>query len=918
MERRYLYMGAGVAAAIVAIIVFFLLRAGKSEQFEPFKTIPQDAAIIVKINNPELPGKLIGKQLKIWNEALQMPFIDSFNRDIAFFDSISKTIPEFSESFKRNPIVMSGHFSGVNKLQFLVIVKAPAQLKERYIHSKLQEEAKKKMLNLGERKYEGTKIFSLALNPEKSISIALRNNNLLFSFSPILIEDALRQSELTESLINNPQFSSILKTTGKNKDANIYIDLSLAGKYMSIHSNQQMQSNFKKNDYFGGWTELDINLKDNLLLFNGFTTKTTENISFIQSISGGKPVEIEVHKILPASISCFFTFGLSNPSENYASYLEYLKRIKKYDRYSANLKNLKSKYGIDFAQFFLDLADNELTLAYKEGSDKVAEGYLLLIKCKSGTSAEKALLSLTNQLENKFNDKLLFTYNPDNELRQNVYRIPVYPLFERLLGDFYNVFEDNYLFVVGNYIVVASSFSQASEFLKESMLQKTLINDELYHQFSENLSQKSYLLSYINLARSKGFFNPYLSTDFLKGWETNIAAFQKLQTLGIQLSEVSNQPYFTVFTNYQEDYRGKPRTVWESLLDTTISQKPKFVINHITNQNEIVVQDDNNAFYLINQSGRILWKIQLNERINSEIFQIDYFKNGKLQYLFSTGTQIHLVDRNGNYVERYPVKLRAKATAGLALFDYEKDKNYRIFIPCSDKQVYAYTKEGNIIKDWTFKGSDYTVEQAVNHFRIAEKDYIVFGDANYTYILDRRGAERVRLAEPIEKSARNNYYAFDAGNTENSFFVTTNTTGEILKISLSGQISKQHIGSFSENHYFDFKDINGDGKPDYLFVDNNTLSAYSSEGNVLFENKLQETIDLPPVYYQFSFSDRKIGLVSVKSQKIMLINKNGEMYKGFPLEGTTQFSIGYFDITSNRFNLIVGGRNNFLYNYTVE
>ena len=51
-----------------------------------------------------------------------------------------------------------------------------------------------------------------------------------------------------------------------------------------------------------------------------------------------------------------------------------------------------------------------------------------------------------------------------------------------------------------------------------------------------------------------------------------------------------------------------------------------------------------------------------------------------------TANHIHLIDRNGNYVEKYPVKLRSPATNGLAVFDYDKNRDYRMFIAGSDRK----------------------------------------------------------------------------------------------------------------------------------------------------------------------------------------------------------------------------------------
>ena len=153
---------------------------------------------------------------------------------------------------------------------------------------------------------------------------------------------------------------------------------------------------------------------------------------------------------------------------------------------------------------------------------------------------------------------------------------------------------------------------------------------------------------------------------------------------------------------------------------------------------------------------------------NSNIYQIDYYRNGKLQLLFSTENYLHLLDRNGNYIERYPVRLREKATAGLALFDYENNGNYRIFIPCADKKLYAYTKDGSLISGWQFPGSEYPVHQTPEHFQVDQKDFIVFADRYQAYILDRQGNVRVAVKELVYKSEHNSFLLDHQGTLERS------------------------------------------------------------------------------------------------------------------------------------------------------
>ena len=146
---------------------------------------------------------------------------------------------------------------------------------------------------------------------------------------------------------------------------------------------------------------------------------------------------------------------------------------------------------------------------------------------------------------------------------------------------------------------------------------------------------------------------------------------------------------------------------------------------------------------------------RLEGPILGNLYQVDFYKNGKLQYLFNTSEKIHLIDRNGNYVERYPISLRSNATNPIALFDYDKNKDYRMCIAGEDRKVYIYDIEGNVLSGWKFGKTESMVSGRIQHFRINDRDYITISDNNRTYFLDRRGKERIKVKDQVVISPQN-------------------------------------------------------------------------------------------------------------------------------------------------------------------
>jgi hypothetical protein len=157
-------------------------------------------------------------------------------------------------------------------------------------------------------------------------------------------------------------------------------------------------------------------------------------------------------------------------------------------------------------------------------------------------------------------------------------------------------------------------------------LKKTLQNDPLYRSYTDMLDKESNLLFYCDVARSKSFLNAVLSKKLFSVIRENFDVVRQMDALSCQISNNNTFLYTSLYIRYSPEIKQNTHTTWESKLDTTISTKPFLVINHTTQEKEIFVQDDANTIYLLNNSGRILWKNTIPEKIKSEVFQIDLIK----------------------------------------------------------------------------------------------------------------------------------------------------------------------------------------------------------------------------------------------------------------------------------------------------
>ncbi len=924
MNRRTVLIASIVFLAGIFITGILVLREKTDLQSDPLRAVPSDAAFILQINDfHELSGELFSKN-EILQDLMSFEVFNKLGREILFIDSIAGTNRTLSSLILDATTYVSGHHIGGRKVDYLFILSSRSQPTPREIVNALGTVAGFDVTE-AERRYEGENILSISLSKERQdlLYVASMEGSVLVSRSVILIENAIRQRQLSESITNDERFMEIASTAGKNKSANLFIDLRRFTAYLSSIASDNFSPRLRKTKNFGGWVELDLNVNTRQIMLNGFVDPGPDQESFLQMFADSDPIGFSVDKILPASVSAFISFGAEELPVVQQKFIRYLAGNGKLSARENRLKELDKQYDIRFEEIFTSLLDNEITYAqagYKQGDSDKPAGFIIL-KCKSGDQAEKTLGSVVDKMARAQGISpvdLKEEYRVDSETRFALVKFPAENVTGLLFGDLFGITGNTYYTFLGNYLIFSESTDALGHFLYSNVLSRTLSTNPAYKKFSNNIDQESYMLFYTNLSRSSGVFRKYLSTEIISAWEQNYDQLQKIQSLGVQYTEVSNRGYYNIILQYIDEAKGKPQTIWESLLDTSFTFKPQLVENHYTHQKEIFLQDRNNTIYLINKAGRVLWKQTISEPISSEVYQIDYYKNGKLQLLFSTANYLHLIDRNGNYVERYPVRLRERSTAGMSLFDYEDNRNYRIFIPCANHEVYAYSKDGSLISGWSFEGSEHTVTKPAKHFRIGDKDYIVLSDKFRTYILDRRGSIRVPVSKLFLKAENSEIYLDDGTSPEDSYLYTTDTSGTVVRIGFDGKVQTMHIEDFSPNHFFDLKDVDADGSKDFIFVDGEELYVFNRDKAEILHFTFPNIIEKPPIYFRFAYSDRKLGICDPVGQKIYLINNDGKLYKGFPLEGNTLFSIGYLESTEGEFNLIVGGRNNFLYNYSVQ
>ena len=904
---------------IVILGAVYFFTAGQSRTYEEnsaFQAIPVRTPLIVEVPDFGAFLKKINPENQMVSELEQFVPLQAFFTDVQAIKNQFEASNDLRKTLSNKSVLVAFNAEGKNSVGALFVTNLNDRKEKTMLLDYFNSLNEGKKGGVSSREYDNEQIYHLK-TANADLHFAFKDGAFLFSRYALFVEEAIRQMTV-ENLTNDQQLQSLYATVSSSSDFNLYIQHERFPAFLADLAPREFRKQIQLFGSFSDWSELDVNMKDTELLFNGFSFSNDVS-NYLAAFRGQKAMRSNIPSVLSAKTSLFVNLALDNLDTFYRNYEEYLKKQGLFYPRETQLKKLERYSKVPFSKLFSEIAKNEFAIAFGTvtQNDPTTNRFFIAEVKGQSLAREKLLPMLANyaKANNTSLQQMESQYQIQNARSFSIYEFPFSNLPELLFGQVFSGVQSNYLCFFDNYLIFADNSTALKNYIHDLVLSETLEKDIQFQKFSEQLSSRSTFSFYLNVSRGFYLNQYYLNEKAAKMVTDHEQSVRKFQAVSWQFSENSGQFLNNLYLKYDPVIKEEPQTVWQSKLESTVAIKPQLVVNHNDPANkEVIIQDNKHQLYLINKEGVSLWKIQLPGKIMSEIYQVDYFKNGKLQYLFNTQNQLHLVDREGNNVARYPINFRSPATNGVAVFDYDNNRNYRFFIACENKQVYAYDREGKLVSGWNFKGTDGLVNTPVKHFRVAGKDYLVCADQYKTYILDRRGDTRVKTSGNFEHS-QNDLYLVQAGQAA---IATTDINGLIHLQYFNGQQETVHAGSFGKSHFFGVEDLNGDGKTDFFIADGNKLFALTDKGKKIFTHEFNQPISSKPNSYVFANNDRKIGVVCRTENRVYLVNSDGSLYDGFPLHGNTDFTIGYFNRSNPYFNLVVGNEDNSFYNYQVE
>ncbi|ADR23727.1 hypothetical protein MATR_24170 [Marivirga tractuosa] len=886
---------------IILFLFILILASGygiyyywdKQKSLDAWSLVPENTFLVYE--NKNLVGAWNSIQENpIWKDLQNIEYFSSLKNNFEALDSLSGNSGMLDEVFRNNHLLIGMSVIANDDFDFVFYqtLKNTEQIEViKKIESKFDEFEK------SERVYNKNTIYELkSEKSEKTFSYVLLRGNFVGSFSPVLVEDVIRNLEKDEDNFKE-SIEEVFKIANFQDDlGNLYINFNRLDKIVKTFTKSNQSILFNILAQFSEGAFLDLFLDGDDLYLNGFTFPH-DSISYLNTYTNQEGGDITLENYLPSKTAVVLHERFSDAK---AFQDEKFKFWNKIDAKFGQKRNLLAEqYDTDFRGFHEFMAGENAQAILNSNQNLEENNKLIFIKMNDKNEGLNKFNRLAEEAAQLNQDTLYYEFYAENEIRELV--IEEFPYY--LLGKNFKGFSHTFFTSIDNVMIISNDIQSLKELILDMETENTWGKSIKENQFLESTLQESNLNVFINLPQAWSLLLNSLNDKWRKNFRENEFPIKNFDMLAIQFSHENDRYYSNVELTHSDNKVNNEMKHFDEVmqveLDAPIISKPYVVKNHNTGLFETLVQDSALNLHLISTNGDVIWTEPLGAPIIGDVFQIDYYQNNKLQYAFATTEKVFLLDRNGIALEYFPKSYGEPNIENqyFNVIDYDKSRTYRLLIAKENGDIYLTSKYGDMLGDWNPLKMKDKIAAKPEHIRIRSKDFMVVLQENgLVKVMSRNGEMKPNFPVNINDRLSNNLF-FEIGNSfESSHLVTITNGGALAKISFTGKI-KEKEQLYMPNKETLFKIVKNTSNRSYILArqDLSRVSLLQPSGEMMFEKDYINQEEMEIQYYELAPNKEIIAVTDKKQAFTYLYTSEGQLINQQPIESIDEIALIYYN-----------------------
>ena len=352
----------------------------------------------------------------------------------------------------------------------------------------------------------------------------------------------------------------------------------------------------------------------------------------------------------------------------------------------------------------------------------------------------------------------------------------------------------------------------------------------------------------------------------------------KKQALSVQLSSVDDlfySKFIMITTNnvIENDVvcSNEDEVLSGNIFEGKMILSPSVFSDPSSQKLNVFLFDDKKNAYLVEKEGNIIFKKTLDELPVSRVYEMEDEQGEGRKYVFNSKNRLYVIDSKGNDLQGFPLALSVPAQNPVAVFDFQKKKDYAIVWVDAEGVIQCVDKTGKKRQGWSSPVVSGKISKEIQYCSKGNASYLIAALDNGNVVLyDKQGKVKITVKSTFHNNPRTDFFINET-NYQKGLLLTTDKTGTLVYLPEKGNISTTTFGTFSEQHQFLYSDWDNDGHCDFIYLDKSELKIFDRFKKQLFKHTFPKNTALNMEIFT---ADKKKYIVvsSAEENKVYLFN----------------------------------------------
>ena len=880
-----------IVVALAAAGGFWYLKYYKQSDLTTWSFVPADATFVYEGKNPLKKWKESSEK-KIWKNLSNLPALAKVNERLEFLDSISGSNGSVQSFFEENEMLLSFHITSKSSLDALISIEVKNLEQHDFLSRVISHQLDANIANEVTRQYLGFTITELNTE-DQSFAYIFYKNFFIGSFTPFLVEDAIRVIEDAETISFKEKNAKLFDISSLDEDqGNLYMNSNQLGQLAGIFSDP-LKKDLSSLSVLTESSFLDVAIREDNLVLTGFSLNNPTKGNYLDAFDEVGSSEFEMIRVIPNVTAAVVHYSFDDPQTWHEGLKNYWRKTN--PSLLTQIGEVENKYSILASDIYGFMGEELGLMTFQSTSPERPD----LVACMEINNTESASIFL--------NSLAVATLGEDDPYEESwsdiaFGHIQVDELPARLFGPVFSGFPSTFYCQLDGYLFLGNNEQVLRQLIDQVNAEDTWRKSIKVNNFLDIANREANLSLFVNTPGAWNFITNTANENWKQFFDQYAFSLKQVEFAAFQFSNIDGKYYTSIALQHPGEIIERTEASSfeiqsEVEFSSNLITKPFIVRNHNDRSLETITQDSTLTIHMSSSEQDSLWSVAIEGEIVTPTHQLDYYKNGKLQYMFATDTMIHILDRTGTYVPGYPLALPGNEKIDfISLIDYDNSRNYRIMAASELGVYYLFDKNGTNLEGWKGKVLDGKPAMSPFHMRVRSRDYILFMHTNgLVYVLNRRGERVSGFPLDLKGKVDNSLFIQKGGNIADTKLTTVTNDGQIVTFNLEGKfLKREQLYKVTSSDRFQL--AISSNRSDFVIArsDDESVTILDSKGAEMFTHRYF-TPNLFLKYYIFS-SDNKVFVLTDKDKNYTyLYNQDGKVLHALPLETGAEIAMLYFE-----------------------